>query len=370
MSFTGRVLGGVIVMAALLTGRSGGELLPAEMADLVAARLVQEQVKEGPDQGAWPSETLFMGPTIAGMVSAYEWTGQVLYWASAELAGDYVLWMGVNGGNLLGDEAYALMRLSEISDDPQENLWRTALADFYESPRLELTEGTTEEYIAFFGETDPSTAVFYLAHHAMAANYVDDLDKDIWRSSLIRYLSRVDDRSLLPVMALGAATWSLAATGALDETPVIAPYDYEASSLWEGVALRDLPSLLLTHQVPNGEFFAGSFYWRFDHSDGGTGGVAAGYTEDTVFGALGLVGAAAQDSNSPHEEIDKAIAAAREILLEAIDDDGCVYAHLSRQGQAYNAFAGEMLQVLWSIEQYQGRRKGPDVEVSVAPKPQ
>jgi hypothetical protein len=349
-----------MVLAVVLAGQGRGALLPEEAVDLMAARLDQEQLKEGMDQGLWVSEELFMGPVTAGMACAYEWTGDVDYRTCAELAGDYILWIGANTGNLLGDEAYALMRLSEISDDPQENLWRTTLKDFYESPRLEPTEGATDEYIAFFDEMDPSTAVFYLAHHAIAANYVDDLDKARWRSAVIRYLSRVDDNSLLPVMALGAATWSLAATGPLDDTPVIGPYDYEAASYWKGMLLSDLSTLLLVHQVPEGEFFAGSFYWRFDHSDGNTGGVTAGYTEDTVFGTLGLLGATVQDANAPREEIAAALSAAQGILLEGIDEDGSVSAHLSRYGQSYNAFAGEMLQALWGIEQYQNRQEDPN----------
>ena len=360
MSCARGVLSCVIVLATVLVGQSGGALTPQEAVDLMATRLDQEQLKEGVDQGLWLSEELFMGPVTAGMVCAYEWTGDPAYRTCAELAGDYILWMGASTGNLLGEETYALMRLSEMSDDPQANTWRTALEDFYESPRLEPTEGNAEEYIAFFDEMDPSMAVFYLAHHAIAANYVDDLDKDRWRSAVIRYLSRVDNNSLLPVTALGAATWSLAATGPLDDTPVASRYDYEASASWEGVTLSDLSALLLTHQIPEGELFAGSFYWRFDHSDGQTGGVRGGYTEDTVFGTLGLIEAAAQDCNSPHEEIDIAVDAAHKILLQGIDQDGCVFAHLSGYGETYNAFAGEMLQVLRDIEQYQDRKEDPN----------
>ncbi len=346
-----------IVFAMALTGLAQATLPPEEAADLMATRLDQEQLKEGLDQGVWVSEELFVGPVASGMACASEWTGNLAYRASAELAGDYILWRGASVGNLMGDEAYALMRLSEMSDKPEESLWRTTLVDFYESPRLEPTEGTTDEYIAFFDEVDPSTAVFYLAHHAITANYVDDLDKDRWRSAVIRYLSRVDDDSSFPVTALGAATWSLAATGPLDATPVAR--DYEACSCWEGVRLSDLPALLLTHQVPEDGFFGGSFYWRFDHSAGETNGVVAGYTEDTVFGVLGLIATAAQDSLLG-EETDAAVEAAQRTLLEGIDEDGRVYAHLARQGQVYHAFAGEMLQALWGIAQYQSRRESPD----------
>lgn len=352
----------VVLVLALGVQAVGAVLSPEEATDLMATRLDQEQMKEGLDQGVWLSEELFMGPLTAGMVSAYEWTGDSTYQAAAELAGGYILWMGASTGNLLGDEAYALMRLSIASEDQQENPWRTALQEFYESPRRELTEGTTEEYIAFFGEMDSSTAVFYLAHHAIAANYVDDLDKNIWRDALIRYLSRVDDNASFPVTALAAATWALATTGPLDDTPIAR--DYEAWAGWDEVTLSDLPALLLGHQVPAGELFGGSFYWRFDHSGGPEGGVAAGYTEDTIFGLLGLVAAAAQDSNLPVEERADAIEAAQEVLLSGIDEEGYVHAHLSQLGQAYHAFAGEMLQALWAAQQYQDRRTDPALEGS------
>ena len=47
-----------------------------------------------------------------------------------------------------------------------------------------------------------------------------------------------------------------------------------------------------------------------------------------------------------------AIDTAQESLLGGIDEEGYVYTHLSCQGPAYNLFAGEMLQSLWSIEHY------------------
>ncbi len=352
MSLTQTVRHGVIVLTALVATQGAKAVVrPDQAVDLMAARLEQQQLKEGVDQGMWVSEEMFTGPMATGMACAYEWTGNATYRASAELAGTYILWIGASVGNLLGDEAYALVRLSEIADDPSENVWRTALQEFYESPRRELTEGTTDEYIAFFGEMDPSMAVFYLAHHAVAAGYADDLDKGIWRDAVIRYLSRVDDYSGFPVMALGAATWSLAMTGPLDETPVAR--DYEASPYWEDTTVGDLPALLLSHQVPEDDVFAGSFFWRFDHTGGAMEGVNRGYTEDAVFGALGLVAAASQQSDPPSEDTIEAIDAVQEMLLIGIDEDGAVRAHLSRQGQAYNAFAGEMLQALWRIEQYQ-----------------
>ena len=49
----------------------------------------------------------------------------------------------------------------------------------------------------------------------------------------------------------------------------------------------------------------------------------------------------------------------------SFDEDGYVYQHLTRQGDAYNTFAGEVLQALWSIEEYLGRDAADDVEAGV-----
>jgi len=52
----------------------------------------------------------------------------------------------------------------------------------------------------------------------------------------------------------------------------------------EPMELIDLPWFLASHQEPA----TGTFYWRFDHAVDADTGWAYGFTEDTVFGALGL----------------------------------------------------------------------------------
>jgi hypothetical protein len=236
--------------------------------------------------------------------------------------------------------------------------------DFFLSPRKQHNEDTTEEYLRAFDGLEPSTAVFYLAHYLVAADYVDDQDTDVYRRALINHLSWVDDDSSFPVMALGVATWALVTTGTAEDRPITS-YEVRPNEPWAGITVGDLPAILASHQVPEGEPFAGAFYWRLDHTDGSTGGVVAGYTEDAIFGTLGLIAAASKNADGGNEEADQAITAAQTVLLDGIDEDGQVYEHLSRQGTTYNTFSGEMLEVLWSIEQYLDREVSVDAEPAV-----
>jgi len=361
------VLGLVVVVMAQVAGAS---LLPDEAIRVLADRLDQSQEKAGPHRGLWLPDVLFVGPMMGGMVCAYESAGDPNYLAAAELAGDYILWFADIQGNMLGDEVYAFVLLSEASENPADNHWRSALYAWYESMRRPNYEESTREYIRYYEEMDRSTAVFYIAQQMIGAYYVDDIEKGVWREGLIEYLSHVDDQSAFPVMALGVATWALAATGPLDDTPVT---DYLSAPLWDGVLVSDLPALLASHQVSEDEPFAGSFYWRYDHTAGDTEGVVAGYTEDAIYGTLGLVAAASQarEAMDPNEvdpdavdieaegdvaehDLDGAIEAGLDALLQGIDAEGVVFQHLSLVGQTRYAYAGEMLQALWHIEQYLG----------------
>jgi len=360
------------LIAVLIAQTLGAALLPEEAVDLMATRLDQNQVKAGPNIGLWVPEVTFTGPPTGGMACAYQWTGNPDYWASAELGGYYLLWFTSAQGNLNGDEVYALVRLSEASDDPASNVWRSALEEWFVSTRRPGYEGSTQEYIKYFEDVDVSTAGFYIAHHTVGAYYVDDQDKGVWREALIDYLSRVDDEASFPVMALGAATWALAQTGPLDDTPIVS---YPVRPCWAGVALSDLPDILVGHQVPEDEPFAGSFYWRFDHTSGDTGGIVAGYAEDAIFGTFGLVAAATQQRETADEAsqgyLDSEIEAAQTALLEGINEEGCVFEHLAQVGRRYYAYTGEMLEALWSIEEYRTTQpdavteSDPDVELDV-----
>lgn len=318
--------------ASPLLASSIGEAIEA-----VADRLDAEQIKSGVSTGSWPTEADFTGSIVAGMASAYELTCNGYYKDSAESGGDYILWAA--GGNFYGDEAFALTGLSEIANDPCNNFWRTAVSDFYYNVKHDV-DGTAG-YISLFGGTEPSTAVFYMAHHTVAAFYAGAEDKQIWRQGLIDWLAQVDDNSSdFPVMALGVATWALARTGPLDATFV--DPSGTGKPYWNLVTLAALPGLLASHQVPG----SGAFYWRFDHGDGGPGEPVSGYTESAIFGTLGLI--AASGAN-PVLEVDDAILAGRQVLLDSISSEGKVWERLSQEGSVYYAYAGEMLTVLGEL---------------------
>jgi len=346
------------LMAVWVAPKGIGAVPVDEAARTVAAHLEQSQSKGDLTLGPWLSETMLTGPATTGMVCAYEWMGDPVYRQAAERGGRYILWISVVADDMLGDEVYAFVRLSETSGNPNDNMWRTTLVDFFAS--LRRNGGSTEDFVEqVFTGVDLSTATFYIAHYTMGAYYVNDPDKKIWRDILIRYLSRVDDKSAFPVMALGVATWALAKTGPLDDRTVGA---YGQAKCWEGVLLRDLPGILLSHQVPQGAAFGGSFYWRFDHA-AGIDSREAGHTEDAIYGALGLTAAASSD-DTEDEVLEQAIVAVRSALLEGCGPDGRVYGLLSLEGQSYHAYAGEMLQALWETGQWLASEDDEDEESS------
>ena len=125
------------LMLAVVAQSAGASLLTEEAIELVADRLDRSQEKEGPNTGLWLPDMRFGfgGPMTAGMVWAYESTGDPNYLASAELAADYILWFADVQGNMLGDEVYAFVRLSESSEDPEDNVWRSALEAWFFSMR-------------------------------------------------------------------------------------------------------------------------------------------------------------------------------------------------------------------------------------------
>jgi hypothetical protein len=355
-----------VVLVSSAPGISA-DILPKDAVASIVTRLQQNQVASGSEQGLWPGEELFMGPITAGVACAYDWTGNITYMFTARSGAGYLLRAANLQSNLLGEEACALVKMSEIHQKDLNGQpgaadeWRGATAAFYYSLSW---NGSTQAYIDFFNDLEPSENVLFFAHHVLAAYYVDDPDKDLWRDALIAQLSRVDDESSYPVMALGVATWALAKIDKLDDTPVTGP---GRSSYWDGVTLRDLPGLLLSHQVPLGELFAGSFYWRFDHSGGNSQGLVAGFTEDSVYGTLGLAAAASLKVNLQNEDMKQAVLLAQEALLQGVSANGTVCEHLSRQGEIRHAFAGEMLQGLWGVQEYLAARAGAQSEEPAHP---
>jgi len=304
-------------------------------------RLTRKQEDEGASAGAWPGEELYTGSIAAGLTRAYELVRDEDSRAAAVAAGEYV--MIASAGNYYGDEAYALSCLSRTTANCDEDRWRSALEAFYENVAT-LAAGSTAGYISQFELAELSQAVFYLSHHAVAAFYVDANDKDLWRQGLVDFLVQVDDDSAdLPVLALGAATWSLATIGTLDDS-LLDPCGV-GTAYWQGRTFAELPGLLVDHQIPEGDL-AGSFYWRFDHGNLGTGAPTAGYVEETVFGAMGL---AAANRTMRIPEMRDRILLVRDLLIASVDDDGVVTQHLSLGGGAQYFYAAEVLRALGEL---------------------
>jgi hypothetical protein len=328
----------VVFFIVLLINQSTMLAMSVEEAiEVIANRLENEQIKEGIDAGSWPEESNLTGSIVAGMARAFEMTCVGGYKSSAEFGGENIF--QIARGNFYGDEAYALTCLDLNTTDPNNNLWKNAVTNFYDSVKNSV--GSTENYILNFNTIDYSVAVLYLANHVVAAYYVDANDKETWRQGLIGFLSYVDDSSTYPVMAMGAATWALALTGPLDET-IIHSSSGQGAPYWDSKKLSELPILLMSHQVQDGQPNAGSFYWQFGHTENSPNG----YTEDAIFATLGLL-AAYYTNSDPN--LYSAIQSARTALLNGIGPEGKVWERLSQEGEDYYAYAGEMLQVLCAL---------------------
>lgn len=313
----------------------------------IADRLVDDQVVVG-TTGFWTDDELFTGTIVAGLVDAYQLTCKAQYKLAAEQGGNFILSSyALDQCNFYGDEAYALMRLSQIQSDTCSNIYRTRLEYYYECVRGQ--PGGTQGYIDQFAMgTIPTTSVYYLAHYTVAAYYVDAVDKQIWRNSLIHYLAHVEDdpgRQNTSVTALGAAIWGLARTGPLDSTPV--KIFGTGTANWNGILLEDLPFILQNHRCTDPvEPYTGNFYWRFDHLYG------LGYTEDNVYGIMGLaepfnLNPGLYDFWSDVDAVWVEIQAAADLSASPATK-GFVYAHIDPlllpPNRAY--YAGEMLMAL------------------------
>jgi len=127
-------------------------------------------------------------------------------------------------------------------------------------------------------------------------------------------------------LPIGAAKFTLAQTDSLDKV-FISPSG-EGAPYWNGKKLADIPDLLLSHQVAEGQPGSGSFYWQYQHDDTGPNG----YMEDTIFPTLGLV--AVSWANS---ELDlwAAILVTCEVLLGGISYERMPRERLSQEGNVY-----------------------------------
>jgi len=313
----------------------------SETLEAVADVLVRQQYTDNqfcPScNGAWQGELNYTGSIVAGLIQAYQVNGNDSYKEAAEKGIDYIL--NSYGGNFYGDEAYALARMTEVTG---EQAYADLVLDFYNSL-------DTYAYISGFDATTTEKATFFISYHTVAAYMVGAKDAEIWREAIISHLSLVgDDLSYFPVMTLGVATWALSQTGPMDDTR-IDPFSLTGESYWKDVTLSDLPDLLSTHQVLSGQY-TDSFYVRFDHTAPGPGYEAAGYTEDTIFGILGMIGADAvgstDDANDVSWDFEDEIQKAREVLVKSVHQSGLVQEHIWLGTHMYYFFCGELLQTL------------------------
>ncbi|MDI6449538.1 dockerin type I domain-containing protein [Anaerobaca lacustris] len=352
------------LLGAVLVQQPRAVVASETMAAVKAAmgRLILGQLQSGPLEGAWAGEEEYTGSIVVGLVDAYAMTCDEDARVAAVAGGNFIL--RTAAGNYYGDEAYALMCLSQMSPEGPLSVWQVALEDFYRKVS-ERPQNGTRGYIAQFDRTDPSIAVFYLAHHTVAAFHVDAEDKDIWREALVDHLIRVDDDSATSaVMALGTATWAFATTGWWDDA-LLDP-NGEGASCWQARTFDGLAELLLTHRIVEGDL-AGSFYWRFDHSPV-AGGPPGGYTEEMVSSALGLTAGGLLDGDP---EVVWASRELRDLLVGSIAADGSVRQHLTLGGQAYYSEIGRVLQALAGLTNaadfnLDGRVDGSDLAILAA----
>ena len=292
-----------------------------------ADNLVADQISSGDYAGSWPAEPNFAGEPTIGLAHAYELTNDGAYKTAAESGGAYSLRIaeynpsnGSFGVAITGAEAYALARLSAIQADPNSNSWRTALVDYLDA----VDAGATVTW--YQTSADDSSAVYDVARLAVAANYANHADKTTWRNGVVTLLSDINNNDVLPVMALGAAVWGLAATGDISA---------DATLVWPGPNLKvqDLPGYLASKQAPDN-----SFYTKFDTTMG------SGFTETSVMGTLGLQAA---DASSASYSFSSEIALAVGVLAGGVDPDGVVYREIGNSlSDARYDYAGETLEVI------------------------
>jgi hypothetical protein len=281
--------------------------------------------------GSWAGETDYTGPIVAGLLDAYSLTGNNAYKTAAQNGANFII---ANSSHFLGDEAYALTRVSDVQANPNSNSYRTAAANFFNNTIAGAPGGTlgsinnlVSHYTTMFG--DQSQPVIYLAYDTVASAKVSATDAAIWRTGLINTLEQVDDNDYFPVESLGAAVWALAQTGnGLSASTSL-------SGTFNGLTLADLPSLLMSEMMPAGPG-AHSAYYDFAHTDGG-------YTEDTAMALMGLE--AALNAN-PGLGYGSSILAGQLALTDAIDSSGNTSLDVFGTNPQMSLFAGRSLEAL------------------------
>ena len=320
-------------MAAVLTAST------APASNDVVVRLADRLVATQNAFGHW-GEFGQTGEVVAGLVRAYELTGDVSYRDAAERAGQFILGdAGYDPGTAtfaispFAGETYGLSRLADIAADPAA--WSTPVAGFF--AQVSDERGAQDFVDSIIADNVAPFAVYDIARYALAAHAVDGTDKDAFRSGIMAALAAVEQSSdaIPTVFGLGVGVWGLASTGPLDGT-LLPPGGPDLG----GLALSDLPGVLAFHQDFDGlDGAAGDFYGRFTHV-GGTG-----HTETTAMGTLGLE--AARRSDPLAYPFADRVAAGRGVLADGVSPEGAVYFLIGDSGtsSAHN-LAGETLEAL------------------------
>ncbi len=279
--------------------------------------------------GSWGEEG-FTGETTIGLARAYRLLTVEQYKTAAENAGAFILWSAeydaaseTYNRSLFAAEAYALTQLSEISDTPADNQWRTALEAYFQGIRSQSasTAAFIDSIAADYGSAYVGTAVYDIARLTAAAGYVNDPDLDIWRAGLIEHLASVPAASSCPTTALSSAIWALSTTGGLDGgTPL------SGTGFLSGYTAAELPAVLADLQAPNG-----SFYWYFNKTD-------PGFVEPTALAQMAL-----QTTGGYTDYVNRANSA----LTAGVESDGSVF-FLLGDGASNTSFyfSGEVLEVI------------------------
>ena len=325
-----------------------------EAVTAIADRLVEKQLVTG--DGSWPvlngvPQGWFTGTMAAGLADAYWMTCISSYKTKAELAGTWIL-DHTDGCSMFYDDAYALMKLSEINCTPGDNIWRTALVDFYNCVELQPYDetydkaGTALVIADLEVEVGYPWVVFEVAHYTVAAYYIDTPEKEVWRTELIRLLEGVNEPYGAQVMMLGVATWALAQTGDLDATPceVGSPLSTPGMAL----QLSELPGLLAAYQVSATspyEDYRDHFITIYNYPVGNV--TYSGYTETNMYAAMGLAAADKYAGYDFRSELDRLWA----VNMQPVDQNADVWWDAieipgTTDNEEHYHYAGEYLQYL------------------------
>jgi len=295
-----------------------------------ANRLVNTQQINGSWTGD-PNYADYQGPVVCGLIRAFSESNNSSYKTAAEGGANYI--MAHSSPNYLGDEAFALMCVSNVQANPNANAYRTAATVYYNGTISGGAGGTNayinnlvSQYTSAYNEQ--SQAVIYLAYHTMAADECNATDKAIWRQKLIDTLGNVDDNDYFPVGALGVSVCALAQTGnGLSAATTITG----SSTVLNGMNLSQLPGLLANQIVASGPG-ANNFYYDFGHT-------GSGYTEDAAFALMGLEEANAKLGLG----YGSMILNGQMALTGAVDANGVAYVDVSQTAPSYNLYAGRFL---------------------------